>query len=107
MSCLWRHRRCDGVVPLHRAERNTQLTAALTWYSVSKWKKEAPRSEMSGAENGPGGARPCQTGPSADDFDGFFDVMMGFVDVLQSALLQALRGGVVFFLSHIVVRLVH
>jgi hypothetical protein len=36
-------------------------------------------------------------------FDGFFDVMMGFVDVFQSARLEALSEAVVFILGDVVV----
>ncbi len=38
--------------------------------------------------------------------NGFFDVLVRFVDVLESALLEALGEGVVFFLGDIVVGLV-
>ena len=36
-------------------------------------------------------------------FDGFFDVMMGFVDVFQSARLEALSEAVVFIMGDVVV----
>jgi hypothetical protein len=39
----------------------------------------------------------------ANDFDGFFDVAVGLVDVLEGALLETLREGVVFFPRDIVV----
>ena len=43
----------------------------------------------------------------ADDFDGFLDVVMCFVDVLQGVLLQSLGEAVVFFLGDVVVGSVH
>jgi hypothetical protein len=42
----------------------------------------------------------------ADDLDGFFDVAMSLVDVLEGASLQTLGEPIVFFLGNIVVRLV-
>jgi hypothetical protein len=42
----------------------------------------------------------------ANDLDGFFDVAVGLVDVLECALLETLGEGVVFFPRDIVVSLV-
>jgi hypothetical protein len=41
-----------------------------------------------------------------DNFDGFLDVMMRLVDVLQSTLLEALGEGIVFFLGDVAVSFV-
>jgi hypothetical protein len=38
--------------------------------------------------------------------NGFLDVLVGLVDVLEGVLLEALRRGIVFFLSYVVVGLV-
>src|ERR1700687_4954382 len=39
----------------------------------------------------------------ANDLDGFLDVVVGLVDMLEGALLQPLGEGVVFFLGDIIV----
>jgi hypothetical protein len=46
---------------------------------------------------------PEKPAQSANDCDGFFDVAMGLVDVLQSALLQTLGEAIIFFAGDVVV----
>jgi hypothetical protein len=63
--------------------------------------KRTPRLKIAAAS---GEAK--QLRKSLDEVNGFFDVFVGLIDVLKSALLEALGRGIVFFLGDVVVSFV-